>query len=279
MRKRQIIIVLILLPALFSACKEKSKEKLTSDKVENLEPKVNFSEIETDLHQWWIYHSNNISLSSDFIGLNEKSDTIDKEQFLVELTSGDFIPLKLKSGDGTEIYKLYKLDSLADKGIGSIIKNVSSTHLKHFNMVGKTFPDFDFTDLDDNHFTNESTKGKTTIFKTWFIGCTACIAEFPELNEFVENHENGNDMVFVSLALDSKPELEKFLLRKPFKYHVVPEKRDFVEKALDLQIYPTHIIVDENGIILKVVNKASEMISFLEIKKKLTEEIPPPPPM
>lgn len=278
MRKCPIIIIL-LLPVVFSACEQKSEGKLISDKVENIDPKVNVGEIETDFTQWWTYHSINISLSSDFIGLSERSDTINKEQFLIELTSGDFIPLKLKSKDRAETYKLFKLDSLADKGIASTIKNQSSTHLKHFYMVGKSFPDFDFTDLNGNHFTNKSTKGKTTIFKTWFIGCTACVAEFPELNELVGNHQNESDTVFVSLALDSKPELENFLLKKPFKYHVVPETRDFIEKTLDLQIYPTHIVVDENGTILKVVNKASEMISFLENGKKLMEEIPSLAPM
>ncbi|MEX2568123.1 MAG: TlpA disulfide reductase family protein [Cyclobacteriaceae bacterium] len=275
MRKHQIITIL-LLPILFSYCKQKSEEKLISDKVENLEPKVNLNEIETDFIQWWTYHSNNISLSSNFIGVNEKSDTIDKEQFLEQLTSGDFIPLKLKSKDKIETYKLYKLDALADKSIGSTIKNESSTYLKHFNMEGKTFPKFDFTDLNGNHFNNENTKGKTTIFKTWFIGCTACVAEFPELNKLVENHKNANDIVFVSLALDAKPELEKFLLKKPFKYQVVPVKKDFLEKKLNLQIYPTHIIVDKNGTIIKVVNKASEMIAFLENENRLTEKTPLP---
>ncbi|MBD3628747.1 TlpA disulfide reductase family protein [Cyclobacterium sp.] len=259
--KRKIIL-LLLLPLLFSACKEKTEENLISGKVDKLDPKVTINKIESDISQWWTYHSANISLSSNFIGLNEKSDTIQKEQFLEQLTSGDFIPLKLKSK--IETYKLYKLDALADKGIGSTIKNASTTNLEHFKMEGKTFPKFDFRDLNGQHYNNENTKGKTILIKTWFIGCTACIAEFPELNRIVEDHENDDDMVFISLALDAKPELERFLLKRPFKYQVVPEKRDFLEKELNLQIYPTHIVVDKNGTIVKVVNKASEMIAFIE---------------
>ncbi|SHN30960.1 Thiol-disulfide isomerase or thioredoxin [Cyclobacterium lianum] len=263
MSKYQIILP-ILLHLLFPACKEKSEGNSISGKVGVLDPEVTINKIESDFSEWWTYHSANISLSSDFIGLNEKSDTIHKEQFLEQLTSGDFIPLKLKSADKTEIYKLYELDTLADKGIGSIIKNASTTNLKHFRMEGKTFPEFDFTDFNGRHYNNENTKGKTILIKTWFIGCTACIAEFPELNKLAEDHENDDDRVFVSLALDAKPELERFLLKKPFKYQVVPEKRDFLEKELNLQIYPTHIVVDKNGIIVKVVNKASEMIAFIE---------------
>jgi len=275
MRKNYIVILLF--PMLFCFCKENSEEQLITDKVEIHEPEVNRNNIEANFLKWWTYHSKNISLSSDFIGLNEKSDTISKEQFLEKLITGDFIPLKLKSNEKTETYKLYKLDSLADNVIGSTIKNESLTSLRHFNMEGQTFPEFDFTDLNGIHLNNENTKGKTTIIKTWFIGCTACVAEFPELNKLVESHKEANDMVFVSLALDSKPELEKFLLKKPFNYQVVADKKDFLERILKLEIYPTHIIVDQNGAILKVVNKASEMIAFLENKRSMTEiSIPPP---
>jgi thiol-disulfide isomerase/thioredoxin len=275
--KRPQIIIILLLPILIFSCQEKSEKKLISEKAENLDPKVNLTEIETDFAKWWTYHSYNISLSSNFIGLNEKSDTIDKKHFLIKLTSGNFIPLKLKSKDKIELYKLHKLDSLANKSIGSTIKNESSTNLYHFNMEGKTFPEFDFTDLNGTSYTNENTKGKTTIIKTWFINCKACVAEFPELNDLVEKHKNSNEIIFVSLALDPKPELDEFLKKKFFKYQVIPNQKDFIEKKLNLQIYPTHIIVDKNGTIVNVVNKASEMISFLDNEKKLYEKSPQPP--
>jgi hypothetical protein len=105
-------------------------------------------------------------LSSSFIGLNEKCSKIDKKQFLEELTTKNFIPLKLKSIDGIEQYKLYRLQSSASKGIRTTIKNESLTNLKHFKMESMKFPEFDFTDLNGNHYNNENTIGKTIIFKT-----------------------------------------------------------------------------------------------------------------
>ena len=277
--KRYLIIITLLFSIFLFSCKEKSEKQQITEKVEKFEPKVNFNELETDFMKWWTYHSYNISLSSNFIGLNEKSDTIDKKHFLEELTSGNFIPLKLKSIDGINQYKLYKLDSIGKKNIGSTIKNESLTSLKHYKMEGLSFPKFDFTDLNGNNYTTENTKGKTTIIKTWFINCKACVAEFPELNELVEKYKNHKDVIFISLALDSKSELEEFLKKRMFKYEVVPNQREFIDKKLNLQIYPTHIILDKNGTILKVVNKVSEMISFMENDRKSTENIPPPPPM
>ncbi len=276
MKKYQITTILLLSIFVFS-CKEKSEKNQLSEQVEYLEPKINFTELETDFIKWWSYHVNNISLSSNFTGLNEKSDTIEKKQFLEKLITSNYIPVKLKSNEGFETYKLFKLDSSANKSIGITIKNESLTNLKHYKMEGLFFPKFDFTDLNGNLYTNENTKGKTIILKTWFINCVACVAEFPELNELVEKYKQRNDIIFVSLALDSKSELESFLQKKDFEYKVFPNQRDFIDKKLNLQIFPTHIIVDRNGIILKVVNKASEMISFFENEKKLVEKISTPP--
>jgi peroxiredoxin len=276
MKKHQIITILLLSIFVIS-CKEKPKKTQLSEQIENLEPNINLNELETDFMKWWTYHSNNISLSLNFTGLNEMSDTIEKKQFLEKLITSKFIPVKVKSNVGFETYKLFKLDSSANKSIRSTIKNESLTNLKHYKMEGLPFSEFELTDMNGNLYTNENTKGKTIILKTWFINCKACVAEFPELNELVEKYKKKNDIMFVSLALDSKSELESFLHKKDFEYKVIPNQRDFIEKKLNLQIYPTHIVVDRNGIILKVVNKASEIIEFLENEKKLTENIPPPP--
>ena len=87
--------------------------------------------------------------------------------------------------------------------------------------------------------------------------------------------------------MDSKSELEKFLQQKEFKYEVVPNQEEFILKKLYLNAFPTHLVVDENGIILKVGNNASEMIAFFENGKKSKDQIlpapalslaPPPPP-
>lgn len=279
--RTSILFSLVILSILLFSCKEKEKteKKSISEKVENFEPKIEFNELESDFIKWWTYHSYNISLSSNFTGLNEQSDTIEKKLFLEKLTTGNYIPLKMKSNDKDNTYKLFRLDSNADKSIGSTIKNESLTIFNLFKMEGLPLPQFNFTDLNGNIYTNENTKGKTIILKTWFINCKACVAEFPELNEFVEKYKQRNDVIFLSLARDTKDELKNFLKKKDFEYQVVPNQREFIEKKLNSQLYPTHIIVDKNGIILKVVNKASEMISFLENEKKLTEnKIPPPPP-
>ncbi len=259
-------IILFLLATVVLSCEgnEGTEKPLSSQNLESLEPKIDANELQFDFTKWWAYQSRNISLSSNFIGLNEASDTIGKKQFLEKLVTENYIPLKLKSDKGIELYQLFKLDAKANKDIGSTIKNESLTNLQYLEMEGAALPEFEFIDLEGKRYTNDNTKGKFVILKTWFINCKACVAEFPELNELVEKYKQRKDIIFVSLAINTNSDLEKFLQKKKFEYKVIPNQKSFIEDKLNYQIYPTHLIVDKNGIVLKVLNKASQMIAFLE---------------
>lgn len=125
--------------------------------------------------------------------------------------------------------------------------------------------------MNGNVYTNESTLGKTIILKTWFVNCQACIAEFPELNELVGRWGDREDILFLSLALDSEEELRDFLATKAFADEEVADQDLYIQDELGLQIYPTHIIIDMEGKILKVVNKAVEMVEFVEDRIEVTE--------
>ncbi|MCK9414126.1 MAG: TlpA family protein disulfide reductase [Prolixibacteraceae bacterium] len=227
-------------------------------------PDVNFKDIEKNFMQWWTYQSNNIVLSSNFIAIDDSSKIISKGEFLKKLTSGDFIPLKLISEDSISRYKLFKLDQTSDADIRSTIKNTSYSEYLHFKMEGKNFPKFNFKDINGIEFNNENTKGKIVIVKCWFIACHACVAEFPELNELVLKYPNRNDILFISLALDSKEKLNQFLSQKKFNYAVVSDQEQFINNELGIRSYPTHLIVDRSGKIIKVVSRAGEMISALK---------------
>ena len=253
-----------------------------SEKLKKSQPNINFENLETDYMEWWVYHSKNIVLSPDFIPLNENSNQISKNDFLKKLTSGTFIPLKLESKDGLLYYQLFRLDNFADISIGQTIKRVSTKDYKYFKMEGKKFPDFDLIDLNGKTYSNDNTKGKIVILKCWFITCKPCIAEFSKLNKLVEKYQNRNDILFISLAFESKDDLQEFLIKKPFAYAIVPDQKEFMEKILKIHSNPTHFIIDKNGVIQKVVNKVDEMISIMEsekfINKNPIKRLTPPPP-
>ena len=227
------------------------------------QPNVDFESIKKSQSLWWTYQNKNIVLSSNFIALDNLSNRISKDLFLKSLATGDFIPLKLTSTDST-YYKLYQLDKKSDKSIPDVMKSIAEEAYKNFRLESTVFPKFELKDLNGVEYTTENTRGKIVVFKCWFIACPPCIEEFPRLNELVEKYKNRADIVFISLAFDSKEKLEPFLLKNSFRYAVVPDQKQFVFYDLDVKEYPTHIIIDKNGIIRKMVTSADEMINALE---------------
>ena len=263
-----------------------------SEKSEPGAPNVDVNQLEKDYMKWLTYQYENIHLSSKFVAFDNSSKEISKGAFLKSLTTGDYIPVELTSKDSTTYYQLFKLDNTADKQISSSIKIYASQANTNFEMEGKPFPPFSFKDVNGVEYNNENTKGKTIVFKCWFIACKACVAEFPELNEFVKKYQNRNDVFFISLAIDSKENLLKFLATKTFSYAVIPEQRELMIKVLNITSFPTHLIVNKNGIIQSVANNAEELIAAFENKKPLKRNrtqiapsstpsglVPPPPPV
>ena len=277
---KKILFILAILTCI--SCKETRNGQKSEDRSASEKTNIEFNKLETNFKDWWTYHENNISLTTDFIAKNENSEKITKEQFLKALITSEYIPVKLEILDNFNTYKLFKLSESADKSIRSTIRSTSKIIYERFKMEGINFPKFSFTNLNGKEYNNDNTLGKRLIVKCWFINCKPCIAEFPELNQLVEDYEDREDFLFISLAIDSKDELDKFLLKKVLKYETIPNQEEFMEKTLDVKQYPTHFVIDKSGTIEKVFSKSRELISYLKEGHllNLKEEMnTPPPPM
>lgn len=236
-----------------------------SEKADYGQPDINGESLQKDFMKWWSYYNERIDLSSDFIAIDNSSNKISKEAFLQSLITGKCIPVKLTTNDASKIYyQIYNLNKTADKGINDAIKYASIVEYEHYKMAGQKFPEFSFTDLNGRLYTNENTKGKFVVLKCWYISCKACVAEFPELNEIVKQYKNREDIVFVSLAFDKADALNEFLLKNPFSYATVSDQKSYLKDTLKVSLYPTHFIIDRNGDIIKVVNRAVSLKTNLE---------------
>lgn len=275
--KSHLLFLLVLI--LFSSgCKNQKKEHTKTEEITSSMPKIDVSMLETNQMEWWTYHKTNIIFSSTFVAVNSDFKIIEKEEFFEQLLTGEFIPIKISNETEQNRYQLHKLSSNANETISRMLKSDVQLSFNNYLMEGTSFPNFGFSDLKGKNHTNSTIKGKKVILKTWFINCKPCIAEMPELNEFVLANQNEN-YSFLSLATDSKEELEHFLQKRDFEYAVVPNQKAFIQDSLKLGTYPTHIVIDEEGTIKKVVTKASELIAFLNLEKSSKEmEMPPPPP-
>jgi thiol-disulfide isomerase/thioredoxin len=232
---------------------------------------VNPEEILKDFSAWYNYTYHNIRLAQDFIGMDKDAAVIEKAAFLRLLSSGRFVPLKTALQNNKPVYRLHSVMRM-DENIKNTVLQMASSELEHYNMEGKMLPPYEFTDLAGNRYNASSTRGKVLLLKCWFINCFACVQEFPELNKLVETYKNRKDILFVSLASDAKQDLLLFLQKRKFNYAVVPEKGSYMEDQLKVSAYPTHILVNKKGAIVKVTNAVEDMLPFLE---RIIGEEPP----
>ena len=117
-------------------------------------------------------------------------------------------------------------------------------------------PNFSVASIDGKIFDSQSLKGKIIVINLWFINCPNCVEEIKLLNKVVDEY-NGKDVVFLGIATNKKPDLEKFLKKNPFRYTIVPNEMQTIlsfgepDKNGDINIpFPMHIVIDREGAIV-----------------------------
>lgn len=232
-------------------------------------PEVDPIQIQKTYTEWSAYQSKNIMLSRDFIALDSNSKEISKESFLNQLANENFIPIRLKSEDAKYYYQLFEIQPNSDTSIKATINQIGFDAHKNFEMEGTQFPKFSFKDLNGNLVSNESMKGKIIVIKCWYIHCTPCIKEFPQVNKLADEYKDRKDILFISFAEDAPEKLKPFLAKRPLRYSVVPNMKVYMNEALQLNSFPTHFILNKEGIIAKVLPNFESLEVALEKESKL----------
>ncbi|MGQ3677108.1 TlpA family protein disulfide reductase [Tenacibaculum discolor] len=241
---------------------EAPEENLTVNESSASSTSIDTEDIQKSFDNWEAYTKENIDLMSTFTPLDDEGAIMEKGIFLTLLRTGAYIPVKSEK-DGKVLYQLTGIDNSADEKIKKSIVSKASIAHQYFKMEGKKLPDYNFVDLKGKAHNKADTKGKLLVIKCWFITCKVCVEEFPELNELVDKYKDDK-IEFVSLAFDKKDELVEFLETKEFKYPTIPEQKDYMAKKLKVKQYPTHLIVDANGVIIKMVSNVKTLTSELE---------------
>ena len=220
----------------------------------------------SDFKFFWKYWNEEVKLSRDFLAYDENEKVIGKGIFLEKLLSGEYLPLRLKSTGPLNYYKLYKINNQANDDISSTIKICAGILFQNHKLVNKPLPGFSFIDLNGNLYNKETCKEKIVVLNFWFIHCTSCVAEMPVLNEMVNSYKNRDDIIFVSLALDSQTELKAFLEKKAFNYAIVPDMQHYLSDTLKIPAYPTHVIINKKGLVVNVPEDYNELA--IELRKE-----------
>jgi len=209
-----------------------------------------------------VYKRDHLRFSEEFIAFDNNGKSINKGQFLKLLGSGSYVPLALAFGSKKR-YQLYKFPEGIGGDFRSVTRQWGETYYDQFSREGQMLPSMDFVDLKGKRYSIENTRGKIVVIKCWFINCLPCVQEMPQLNQLVERYRKRKDILFVSLAIDTQDKLQDFLKKTKFSYAVVPDKEIYMRKALKIGAYPTHLIVNKQGKIVKMVSSADELVVAL----------------
>lgn len=213
------------------------------------------------------YIAQYINFDSDFSAFDVRGEKIDKRTFLNEVSSGNYLPLRLIPEAGENSYQLYKINKLIDDSPKYYLIDQASQGLFQLSLAGKPAPKFDFVDLTGHKYNNENTRGKILVMKFWFIGCVACVQEMPEVNKIVEQYRNRNDILFISLASDKSQPLRKFLKQVQFKYQTVANADHYMVDSIGTKVFPSHLIIGKDGKIIKFTLQYSEVEKQLKSLK------------
>ena len=126
-------------------------------------------------------------------------------------------------------------------------------------------PDFTLKDNNGKDLALSSLRGKHVVLDFWGSWCGWCIKGFPEMKKYYEKYKDRLEI----LGIDCNDKEKKWLdaIKKnelPWKHVFNPKDSDLITKYA-IQGFPTKIILDPNGKILKtVVGESPEFYTFLD---------------
>jgi cytochrome c biogenesis protein CcmG, thiol:disulfide interchange protein DsbE len=127
-------------------------------------------------------------------------------------------------------------------------KGKHSFSFKNENLIN-TYFNYNLTTIDGKKITIDSLKGKPTIINFWFIKCSPCVAELPELNTLKTIFKDSIN--FISITYDKESEVKEFLKTHNIDYELVVNAKSITDK-LGLKWFPRNMFLDKNGKVVKV---------------------------
>jgi thiol-disulfide isomerase/thioredoxin len=155
------------------------------------------------------------------------------------ISKGSFSMMKKDLGDGKIEIRLIRetkkdIDARA---------NVSKEWISKW--IDKPFPNFTLSTLTGKSINQTDLIGKVTVINFWFTGCQPCIGEMPQLNMLVKKYESVN---FLAFTFNETNAVKTFLTKHEFNYTQLPNAQELI-KSLEIDSFPTHMIIDKNGIV------------------------------
>ncbi len=169
------------------------------------------------------------------------------DQWFGKVQSNDYtIELISKEGVEPKEFKL-RLATPEERRMAQMLSDRKGPITLAGFTTGKPIADFSVVDINGVTHTKESLSGKILVINFWFKDASPCKAEIPELNKLVKKYKSKN-VVFLAPTYDPEFDVKEFLKKNPFNYTICT---DVDQMIIDMKIskYPTHVVVDKQGIV------------------------------
>jgi thiol-disulfide isomerase/thioredoxin len=125
-----------------------------------------------------------------------------------------------------------------DKRDAALAKPPKSSYFK----TGKVIKLFKTTDITGNPVDLTKAEGRIVVLNFWFINCMPCRMEIPDLNTLANEFKDNPNVVFISVGLDFKEDIEYFLQRMPFAYTLIDNGKSIADQY-GIKMFPTNLVV------------------------------------
>lgn len=118
---------------------------------------------------------------------------------------------------------------------------------------GVQVPDFSLNDIHGKPFSFSSLRGKYVVIDFWGSWCHWCIGGFPKMKEYYKKYQGKFEILGVDCN-DTEDEWKKAVAEQQLPWlHVYCPRENSLLKDFAIQGFPTKIIVDPEGKIVKTI--------------------------
>ncbi|MEG0851668.1 MAG: TlpA disulfide reductase family protein [Myroides sp.] len=212
------------------------------------------------------------STYGEFQGMKEYSYVTIDYLAINTLSIKDFEPYKkVEDVNIKGIYEQTKI--LLDKGSFSNVKNKTAKKKElqktvKLEIKNNTFPLNEFLLNNDKTIRLSDLKGKVVLLDFWYRGCLPCIKTIPNLIKLQE--EFNEDLVIIGINdVDIKEDVTEFQNYKKINYLSTYRSEINISKSLNFNSFPTLIIINQKGEIVKTEVGYSEESTLSKTIKDL----------
>lgn len=162
------------------------------------------------------------------------------------VAGGDYGLKPLNPQDENPIFVITKL---SPEQKASRLSHLLKPRESEFFTTGETIKPFKAKDINGNKFDAKAWAGKTVVLNFWFIGCSPCRQEMPELNKIVAKYAGNPNVIFLGIALDRDYDVGEFIKKTPFNYALIGDGRYYAD-LFNIHSFPTNVVISKTGKVL-----------------------------